>query len=46
MASDGDFNVGLSSQSELVEMIEERRATGVFLSVLGFGTGNLMVCVL
>ena len=41
LASDGDFNVGPSSQGELVDMIEERRESGVFLSVLGFGTGNL-----
>ena len=41
LASDGDFNVGPSSQGELIDMIEDRRASGVFLSVLGFGTGNL-----
>jgi len=41
LASDGDFNVGASSQGELVDMIEEKRKSGVFLSVLGFGTGNL-----
>lgn len=41
LASDGDFNVGMSSQSELVELIETKRESGVFLSVLGFGTGNL-----
>lgn len=41
LASDGDFNVGPSSQGELLDMIEEKRETGVFLSVLGFGTGNL-----
>lgn len=41
LASDGDFNVGPSSQGELLDMIEDKRKTGVFLSVLGFGTGNL-----
>ncbi len=41
LASDGDFNVGVSSEGELVRMIEERREDGVFLTVLGFGTGNL-----
>ena len=41
LATDGDFNVGASSEGELVRMIEERRRDGVFLTVLGFGTGNL-----
>lgn len=41
LATDGDFNIGVSSQGELVRLIEEKRASGVFLSVLGFGTGNL-----
>lgn len=41
LATDGDFNVGTSSDGELVRMIEEKREQGVFLSVLGFGTGNL-----
>lgn len=40
LATDGDFNVGLSSDSELVSLIENKRQSGVFLSVLGFGTGN------
>ncbi len=40
LATDGDFNVGVSSQSELVKLIEKKREEGVFLSVLGFGTGN------
>ena len=40
MASDGDLNVGISSQSELTAYIERKRDQGVFLSVLGFGTGN------
>lgn len=41
MASDGDFNVGISSDEELVKIIEKKRNQGVFLTVLGFGTGNL-----
>jgi Ca-activated chloride channel family protein len=41
LATDGDFNVGLTSDAELVSLIEEKRRGGVFLSVLGFGTGNL-----
>lgn len=40
LASDGDFNVGISSESALLELIEQKRKTGVFLSVLGFGSGN------
>ncbi|MCH5348847.1 MAG: VWA domain-containing protein [Oscillospiraceae bacterium] len=41
LATDGDLNVGLSSESELTSLIEEKRESGVFLSVLGFGTGNV-----
>jgi Ca-activated chloride channel family protein len=41
LATDGDFNVGVTSQDALVRLIEEERASGVFLSVLGVGTGNL-----
>jgi len=41
LATDGDFNVGASSDAEMTRLIEERRAGGTFLSVLGFGTGNL-----
>ena len=41
LASDGDFNVGPSSDAEMIRLIEEERESGVFLSVLGFGTGNL-----
>lgn len=41
LATDGDFNVGVSSDDELVKLIEQERQSGVFLSVLGFGTGNL-----
>ncbi len=40
LATDGDFNVGLKSDGELVNLIESKRRTGIFLSVLGFGTGN------
>ena len=40
LASDGDFNVGVSSESELVRLIESKRNDGIFLSVLGFGLGN------
>ena len=41
LGTDGDFNVGATSQGELVRLIEEKRKTGVFLSILGFGHGNL-----
>ncbi|MGB0647520.1 MAG: vWA domain-containing protein, partial [Bradymonadia bacterium] len=40
LATDGDFNVGVSSTAGLVKLIEKERASGVFLSVLGFGRGN------
>ena len=40
LASDGDFNVGTSSESELEKLIERKREDDIFLSVLGFGTGN------
>lgn len=41
LATDGDLNVGISSESELTKLVEKKRETGVFLSVLGFGTGNI-----
>jgi Ca-activated chloride channel homolog len=41
LATDGDFNVGVSSEGELTRLIEEQREHGVFLTVLGFGGGNL-----
>jgi len=41
LSTDGDFNVGTSGTEELVEMIEEKRESGVYLSVMGFGMGNL-----
>ncbi len=40
LATDGDFNVGVSSTSELVRMIEEKREKGIFLTIVGFGMGN------
>jgi Ca-activated chloride channel family protein len=40
LATDGDFNVGVSSDGDLVRLIEEKRKSGVFLSILGFGMGN------
>jgi Ca-activated chloride channel homolog len=41
LATDGDFNVGPSSDGELIRLIEEKRKQGVYLTVLGFGTGNV-----
>jgi Ca-activated chloride channel family protein len=41
LATDGDFNVGTTDRGALVSLIEERAKSGVFLSVLGFGMGNL-----
>ncbi len=41
LATDGDFNVGVTSRDELIKLIEAKRTSGVFLSVLGFGMGNL-----
>ncbi len=40
LATDGDFNVGPSDDEALKRMIEEKRRSGIFLSVLGFGEGN------
>ncbi len=40
LATDGDFNIGISSDAQLVRVIEEKRDQGIFLSVLGFGKGN------
>lgn len=40
LASDGDFNVGVSSDGELVRIVEEERKSGVYLTVLGYGMGN------
>lgn len=41
LATDGDFNVGPSSTGELEDIISEKRDSGIFLSVMGFGSGNL-----
>lgn len=41
LATDGDLNIGLTSQEELEELVTEKKESGIFLSVLGFGTGNL-----
>nr|MCU0648575.1 von Willebrand factor type A domain-containing protein [Gemmatimonadaceae bacterium] len=41
LATDGDFNVGTTSDSELIQLIERERKSGVHLTVLGFGMGNL-----
>jgi Ca-activated chloride channel family protein len=41
LATDGDFNIGPSSDAAMVRLIEARRDEGTFLTVLGFGTGNL-----
>ncbi len=41
LATDGDFNVGVTNMDDLTRLIEEKHASGVFLSVLGVGTGNL-----
>lgn len=41
LATDGDLNVGVSSPEELTRLVEEKRKSGVHLSVLGFGTGNI-----
>ncbi|GAB1344069.1 VWA domain-containing protein [Gemmatimonas sp.] len=40
LATDGDFNVGVSSDAELERLIEQRRRDGTYLTVLGFGSGN------
>ena len=40
IASDGDMNLGITSQGGLVDLISEKKETGVFLTVLGFGSGN------
>ncbi len=41
LASDGDFNVGVTDRDQLLRLIEEERESGVFLTVLGVGRGNL-----
>lgn len=41
LGTDGDFNVGIKSTEELIKLIEEKRESGIYLTVLGVGTGNL-----
>jgi Ca-activated chloride channel homolog len=41
LCTDGDWNVGTTGTADLVKLVEEKRKTGVFLSVLGYGMGNL-----
>jgi Ca-activated chloride channel family protein len=41
LATDGDFNVGVTSQGDLLRLIEQKRRSGVYLTVLGYGMGNL-----
>jgi len=41
LATDDDFNVGVSSDAEMIRLVEQRREEGTFLTVLGFGAGNL-----
>ena len=40
LATDGDFNIGVSSTSELVDLIEEKRKSGTYLTICGYGMGN------
>ncbi len=40
LCTDGDFNVGISSENELEKLIEEKRGLGIFLTCLGYGMGN------
>lgn len=40
LATDGDFNIGVSNTADLTRLIEEKRQKGIFLTVLGFGNGN------
>ena len=40
LCTDGDFNVGITNQSDLVDLIEQKAKSGIFLTVLGFGMGN------
>ncbi len=41
LATDGDFNVGVDTEAGLQKLVEQKRSEGVFLSVMGFGTGNI-----
>lgn len=40
LCTDGDFNVGLSSDAEMIRLMEEKRKTGIYMTVCGFGMGN------
>jgi Ca-activated chloride channel homolog len=40
LATDGDFNVGITNQDDLTRLIEDQKKSGVYLSVLGYGMGN------
>ena len=40
LATDGDFNVGVTEHQQLIEIVEEKRKQGIFLNTLGFGSGN------
>lgn len=41
LATDGDLNVGITSEGDLTRLVQKKKESGIFLSVLGFGTGNL-----
>jgi len=41
LCTDGDFNVGVTGEGALVRLVQEKAKSGVFLTVLGFGMGNL-----
>lgn len=41
LATDGDLNIGMTTEEELEELITDKKESGIFLSVLGFGTGNI-----
>ncbi|MEZ3453575.1 MAG: von Willebrand factor type A domain-containing protein [Oscillospiraceae bacterium] len=41
LCTDGDLNVGISDEGELKKLVEQKRKSGVYLSVMGFGTGNI-----
>lgn len=41
LATDGDLNLGLTSEGDLTRLIQKKKESGVFLSVMGFGTGNI-----
>ena len=41
LATDGDLNVGITSEGELTRLIQKKKESGIFLSVMGFGTGNI-----